>query len=178
MHYNLTLGPFPRPWEWREWAIALNTELCRVVAPYGPQVMEWLAKAEDLDGVPDKDLRQSDEFPRLDMLLASELYMSAKTVCKELAIRMKTLQERSMAVHSVAPGRELYRFYVRYFLRPTTADTTYQWMDIAQVRCDPGGLAELCARWDDALRLSTRQPPADFLLSTFLKQVARETKPA
>ena len=95
--------------------------------------MEWLAKAEDLETVSDKDLRQSDEFPRLDTLLASELYQNAKAGCKELAIRMKTLQERRTATHSMVPGRELYRFYVRYFSRSTIADTPYQWLDIAQV---------------------------------------------
>ena len=86
-----------------------------------------------------------------------------------MAIWMKTLKETRLNCHSLGTGRELYRFYVRYFQRTTNAETTYQWLDIAKVKCERGKLAEVCARWDNVPGLLSKPPPPDFLLSNFLR---------
>ena len=69
--------------------------------------MEWLGKAEDLDNVPDEYLKNSDEFPKLDIILATEIFKNAKAGCNELAILMRTLKESRMTSRKVAKGREL-----------------------------------------------------------------------
>ena len=46
--------------------------------PHRALVMEWLGKAEDLDNVPDDYLKNSDEFPKLDIILATEMFENAK----------------------------------------------------------------------------------------------------
>ena len=79
-----------------------------------------------------------------------------------------------MKSHPLVAGRELYRFYVRYFQRATNADTTNQWLDIARGKCENGKLAKFCAKWDDVLGLLTRPSPSDFLLRNFLRHVSRE----
>ena len=54
-----------------------------------------------------------------------------------------------MSSHSLVTGREALRFFVRYFARSKgNADTTLQWMDVIKVKCTPGKLDELVARWD------------------------------
>ena len=73
MSTDLSLLDFPKPWQWKEWVIRLNSELCRMVCPHGKLVMQWLGEAEDIDHVPEESLRFSGEFPKLDLILATEI---------------------------------------------------------------------------------------------------------
>ena len=106
--------------------------------PHSQRVMAWLGKAEDIDNVTDDVLRTSDEFPRLDLILATELFNNAKAGCPELAIRMRGIKETRMTNRSIVTGRELCRLYVVYFKSNVDADATYQWLDLAKVQCEPG----------------------------------------
>ena len=54
--------------------------------------MQWLGKAEDLENVTDEVLRFSDEFPKLNLILATEIFNNAKAGCPELANRMRGIK--------------------------------------------------------------------------------------
>ena len=102
MSTDLSLLGFPKPWQWKEWVIHLTSELCRMVCPRGTLVMQWLGEAEDIDNVPEEALKFSGSFPRLDLILATEIFRNAKAGCPELAIRMKHLQEARVSNRSIA----------------------------------------------------------------------------
>ena len=63
MERNLGVRPWPEPWQYKEWVSNLKTEFARVVAPFGKEVMRWLAGVFQLEGhehpVPDSALQQS-----------------------------------------------------------------------------------------------------------------------
>ena len=73
------------------------------------RVVRWLGNCED-NNVSDEQLRNSEEFPRLDLMFAQELVRVAETSCAELAIRLKSPREARRSSHKVATGRQLYRF--------------------------------------------------------------------
>ena len=64
--------------------LGLNSEMCRVVAPHGGIVVHWLGMCED-NSVSDEQLRNSDEFPRLDLMFAQEPVRIAEADSAELA---------------------------------------------------------------------------------------------
>ena len=76
------LRPWPQVWEYRDWIAHLKTELARMVAPYGRQVMKWLADVFQLEDsaipVPDEALQQSGESPKPDVALAQGLMKCAE----------------------------------------------------------------------------------------------------
>ena len=82
MEKNMSIRPWPEPWQYRGWVSNLKTELARLVAPYGKEVMQWLSGVFRLEGdadpVPDEALQNSGEFPKLDGLLANELTNAPK----------------------------------------------------------------------------------------------------
>ena len=82
MQTSLALKAFPKPWEWKDWVAALHLEVARLVAPHGARVMSWLGRAEQLDAVSDSALEDSEEFPRLDVLLADELFKTQAAVAR------------------------------------------------------------------------------------------------
>ena len=103
--------------------------MCRVVAPHG--------ECED-NSVSDEQLRNSDEFPRLDLMFALELVRIAEADCAEFATCMKSLREAQLSCHQVVTGRQFYKFYLVYFARNVNEHTTYQWMDLDTVKCERG----------------------------------------
>ena len=65
MRTSLHLHPSPKPWQWKEWVVQPASEICRLISPHGPKGLGWIAKAENLEGIPDTAMQKSDEFPRL-----------------------------------------------------------------------------------------------------------------
>ena len=61
-----------------------------------------------------------------------------------------------------------------YFAWNVNEDTTYQLKDRDKVKRERGELGKFCAIWDRVLARLIKPPPADFVLTNFLKQVQDE----
>ena len=158
----------------KDWVPTLHLEVARLVAPHGSRVMTWLGKAEQLDIAPASALEDSEEFPRLDVLLAEELFKKADSGCQELSTRTKSLRGARLTNRTVAKGRVLLLFYIRCFHAQCKCRH-----HIPMGGCRTGSLRErqaqsTCCKTGPSSCPLNKQPPADFVCATFLKQVKVE----
>ena len=179
MEKNISVRPWPEPWQYRGWVSSLKTELARLVAPYGKEAMQWLSGVFRLDGdansVPDEALQHSEEFPKLDVLLAIELMNCAEQGCPSVYIRMESLRDHRLNAHSLISGREVLRFIVRYVRRNSGAsEANFGWMELREIALAPGKLAEFIATWDFYMSQLRKPPPPGFLLKVFKEKVQSE----
>ena len=155
MERNLSIRPWPEPWQYKDWVANLKIELIRVVAPFGGEVMRWLAVVFQLEDheqpVPDHLLQDPDVFPKLDVMLANELMKCAEKGNATVffahqdasgptpEIRHFSVRPGGTAIHCPVLQEELWSIRLEFRLDGSPEHPEHAWQTV-RVHCQVGPL--------------------------------------
>ena len=129
---EVRMGQMPTAAQYRGWRNVAYENINAASGRPDDKALIWALRADDLEGVPDEELRKSPKrFAILDRRISASLQKIAQG---ELGRQITQAAEDALKENRSIKGLEILRIMIRYFQTNRTADAVYTLKDLQLVQ--------------------------------------------